>query len=201
MMPPRRERKFLVLFLLSAFVVLQSRVALSDSALPAPAPTSPGTVRQGNEQSAVETAPLRVGPPNPNQGEKNDDKAVGNEPDLETFADTVELGLSDTISPSLLNETSEPTPDLSAAALHSGMLHVTMITSLVLFPPDNWTLGSTPRRDQFHDAWRLPPTFDDGDPWYTNYVGHPVMGAYFFLFSRNNGYGFWASALFTVWRT
>jgi hypothetical protein len=76
--------------------------------------------------------------------------------------------------------------------------------TLMLFPPANWQDNSRSRGDQFTRSWSEPPVWGDGDPWTTNYVGHPVMGASIYLFARHNGYSAWGSFAFmtvasTMW--
>jgi hypothetical protein len=78
------------------------------------------------------------------------------------------------------------------------------IASLVLFPPQNWSGGARPRAAQFLNAFQAAPVWDDGDPWTTNFVLHPLMGSLLYTAARRSNYGpvgafLFASAASTVW--
>jgi hypothetical protein len=78
------------------------------------------------------------------------------------------------------------------------------IASLVLFPPQNWSAGAKPNAAQFRNAFTAPPVWNDGDPWTTNYVLHPLMGSLLYTAARRSNYGPVGSFLFatagsTVW--
>jgi hypothetical protein len=78
------------------------------------------------------------------------------------------------------------------------------ITSLVLFPPANWSGGARPNLSNFQRAFSAPPVWDDGDPWTTNYVLHPLMGSLLYTAARRSNYGQVGSFLFatagsTIW--
>jgi hypothetical protein len=72
------------------------------------------------------------------------------------------------------------------------------ITALVLSPPSNWSGRVSPRASQFRDAFTAPPTWDDGDPWTTNYVAHPIMGSLLYTAARRSNYGPVGSFLFAT---
>jgi len=80
-------------------------------------------------------------------------------------------------------------PDDARAVGLSGMYLGASIGALVLVPPANWHGERWPRREQFARSWTEAPTWNDGDPWTTNYVGHPLMGSELYLFGRRSGHG------------
>jgi hypothetical protein len=78
------------------------------------------------------------------------------------------------------------------------------ITALVLFPPANWSGRAEPSLSKFQRAFTAAPVWDDGDPWTTNYVLHPLMGSLLYTAARRSNYGQVGSFLFatagsTVW--
>jgi hypothetical protein len=79
-----------------------------------------------------------------------------------------------------------PKPKHGSTLLLGGLYLSVSLSVLVLFPPDNWNGNITPRPSQFARSWSGPPTWHDGDPWTTNYVGHPIMGSVLYLFARRN---------------
>lgn len=79
-----------------------------------------------------------------------------------------------------------PKPKHGSTLLLGGLYLSISLSALVLFPPDNWNGNITPHPSQFTRSWTSPPTWHDGDPWTTNYVGHPVMGSVLYLFARRN---------------
>jgi hypothetical protein len=79
-----------------------------------------------------------------------------------------------------------PRPKHGSTLLLGGLYLSVSLSVLVLFPPDNWNGNITPRPSQFARSWSGPPTWHDGDPWTTNYVGHPIMGSVLYLFARRN---------------
>jgi hypothetical protein len=72
------------------------------------------------------------------------------------------------------------------------------ITSLVLFPPANWSGRVKPSATQFRSAFTSAPTWNDGDPWTTNYVAHPIMGSLLYTAARRSNYGPVGSFLFAT---
>jgi hypothetical protein len=72
------------------------------------------------------------------------------------------------------------------------------ITALVLSPPSNWSGRVAPSAAQFRSAFTAPPTWDDGDPWTTNYVAHPIMGSLLYTAARRSNYGPVGSFLFAT---
>jgi hypothetical protein len=72
------------------------------------------------------------------------------------------------------------------------------ITSLVLFPPANWSGQGKPQPAQFRHAFTAPPVWNDGDPWTTNYVLHPLMGSLLYTAARRSNYGPVGSFLFAT---
>jgi len=72
------------------------------------------------------------------------------------------------------------------------------IASLVLFPPQNWSSGPDPRLSNFTRAFTAPPVWNDGDPWTTNYVLHPLMGSLLYTAARRSNYGPVGSFLFST---
>jgi hypothetical protein len=88
-----------------------------------------------------------------------------------------------------LRETAPPEPSKpkhGSTLLLGGLYLSVSLSVLVLFPPDNWNGNITPHPSQFSRSWTSSPTWHDGDPWTTNYVGHPVMGSVLYLFARRN---------------
>lgn len=79
-----------------------------------------------------------------------------------------------------------PKPKHGSTLLLGGLYLSVSLSVLVLLPPDNWNGNFTPRPSQFARSWTGPPTWHDGDPWTTNYVGHPIMGSVLYLFARRN---------------
>jgi hypothetical protein len=85
----------------------------------------------------------------------------------------------------------------------SAMLGV-QVTALVLFPPTNLSGRIQPSAANFRSAFTSPPTWDDDDPWTTNYVAHPIMGSLLYTAARRSNYGpvgsfLFATAASTVW--
>ena len=72
------------------------------------------------------------------------------------------------------------------------------IASLALFPPSNWSGGIAPSATRFRSAFTAPPVWDDGDPWFTNYVAHPIMGSLLYTAARRSNYGPVGSFLFAT---
>lgn len=83
--------------------------------------------------------------------------------------------------------------DTGRAVAHSGLFLGLQLGVLLIDPPELWPSGRLPDADQFHRSWTQPPTWDDGDGWVTNYVGHPLMGAYLYVFSRRTEHSVFAS--------
>lgn len=77
-------------------------------------------------------------------------------------------------------------PDHAGTLLLGGAYLGLSIGTLMVFPPDNWSGKNAPRVEQFKRSWSELPTLDDGDPWTTNYVGHPLMGSVLYVFARRN---------------
>jgi hypothetical protein len=81
-------------------------------------------------------------------------------------------------------ESSEP--NHRSTLLLGGLYLSVSLSALIVFPPDNWNGNTAPRPSQFARSWTGSPTWHDGDPWTTNYVGHPIMGSVLYLFARRN---------------
>lgn len=79
-----------------------------------------------------------------------------------------------------------PKPDHGKTLLLSGGYLGASIVTLMLFPPANWSGNNAPRMEQFQRSWSEAPVVDDGDPWTTNYVGHPFMGSFLYVCARRN---------------
>lgn len=79
----------------------------------------------------------------------------------------------------------------------SAMLAV-QLTGLVLVPPANWDGRIDPSFDRFRSAFTAAPTWDDGDPWTTSYVAHPIMGSLLYTAARRSNYGPVGSFLFAT---
>lgn len=79
----------------------------------------------------------------------------------------------------------------------SAMLGI-QVTALVLFPPTSLSGRVEPSVDNFRDAFTAAPTWDDGDPWTTNYVAHPIMGSLLYTAARRSNYGPVGSFLFAT---
>jgi hypothetical protein len=99
-----------------------------------------------------------------------------------------------------------PTPEVRPGKMvgfGSAMFGI-QITALVLFPPSNWSGRAEPSAAQFRSAFTGAPTWDDGDPWTTNYVAHPIMGSLLYTAARRSNYGpvgsfLFATAASTLW--
>lgn len=79
----------------------------------------------------------------------------------------------------------------------SAMLGI-QVTGLVLFPPANWDGRVDPSFGRFKGAFTSAPTWDDSDPWTTNYVAHPIMGSLLYTAARRSNYGPVGSFLFAA---
>ncbi len=79
-------------------------------------------------------------------------------------------------------------PDSRTSVLLAAGYLTVSILSLMMFPPDNWYGQISPSVSQFVASWTHAPTWNDGDPWTTNYLGHPIMGSLLYLFSRQTGH-------------
>jgi hypothetical protein len=79
-----------------------------------------------------------------------------------------------------------PTANHRSTLLLGGAYLAVSLSALVIFPPDNWNGNISPRPSQFAHSWTAQPTWNDGDPWTTNYVGHPIMGSVLYVFARRN---------------
>jgi hypothetical protein len=79
-----------------------------------------------------------------------------------------------------------PTANHRSTLMWGGLYLAASLSALVLFPPDNWHGNITPHPEQMARSWTRAPTWHDGDPWTTNYVGHPIMGSVLYLFARRN---------------
>ncbi|HPD66025.1 MAG TPA: DUF3943 domain-containing protein [Bacteroidia bacterium] len=53
------------------------------------------------------------------------------------------------------------------------------------------------RLSNFKEAFTKPPVFDD-DPFWVNYISHPLMGSESYLRGRESGYGWFGSFLFST---
>ena len=84
-------------------------------------------------------------------------------------------------------------PATGWAAAHSGIFLGLQLGALLVNPPDLWPSGRVPDPEQFERSWTRPPTWDDGDWWVTNYVGHPLMGAYLYVFARRTDHSIFGS--------
>lgn len=85
----------------------------------------------------------------------------------------------------------------------SAMLGI-QVTALVLFPPSNASGRLQPSVTQFQRSFNAPPTWNDAEPWTTNYVAHPIMGSLLYTAARRSNYGpvgsfLFATAASTVW--
>lgn len=72
------------------------------------------------------------------------------------------------------------------------------LSLLILFPPENWPDGRWPRIETLVHSWSAAPTWHDGDPWFTNYLGHPLMGMILYSFARHSGHSIAKSTAFTI---
>jgi hypothetical protein len=80
----------------------------------------------------------------------------------------------------------EPQPPDRLRIISLGLAYLAVsIAVLVAAPPANWAGGRWPQWEQFALSWTAPPTWHDGDPWTTNFVGHPIMGALLYSFARH----------------
>lgn len=79
----------------------------------------------------------------------------------------------------------------------SAMLGI-QVTALALFPPSNLNGRITPSAAKFKAAFTSAPTWNDDDPWTTNYVAHPVMGSLLYTAARRSNYGPVGSFLFAT---
>jgi len=89
-------------------------------------------------------------------------------------------------------------PAILRAASFGATYLLVSLALLVLFPPDNWDGGRWPRLDLFIVAWTAPPVWQDGDTWFINWVGHPIMGALLYSFARHAGNSVLRSCAFAV---
>jgi hypothetical protein len=90
-----------------------------------------------------------------------------------------------------------PHPDYSGALLLTAVYLAVSIGVLIVFPPDNWD-ERWPTLSQLAESWTGPPVWRDGDPWFTNYVGHPLMGLVLYAIARYNRGAVVIAALFTL---
>src|SRR6476619_3458495 len=70
----------------------------------------------------------------------------------------------------------QPSPFKGAFAASLNLLAMEHTTRILFQPKTRRELGGPFFADYIHSI-RMPKTWDDGDAWYVNYVGHPLHGA------------------------
>jgi hypothetical protein len=90
------------------------------------------------------------------------------------------------ISKPELQPVAPPVANHRSTLMLGGLYLSVSLSALILFPPDNWNGNFTPRPAQMARSWTRAPTWHDGDPWTTNFVGHPIMGSVLYVFARRN---------------
>lgn len=84
-------------------------------------------------------------------------------------------------------------PDGAQAARQIFLFQVALVGSGFLYghSPLGW---EEPTAEKWSSNISQPPEYPDGDGLLINYVGHPLMGAYMFIFARHQGFDFMQSA-------
>ena len=84
---------------------------------------------------------------------------------------------------------------LGEATFYTGISSLPPITSWFLYKMRNQKISGKHLWKNFTGAFKSPPTWDS-NPWYINYVGHPLFGSEAFLLARNRGYSFFESFMY-----
>lgn len=85
----------------------------------------------------------------------------------------------------------------------TGLFLSVQLGVLIAAEPATWP-GRAPSPEQMRQSFSGPPTTNDGDDWVTNYVGHPLMGGYLYVFARRTGTSvlgsfLWSTLSSVVW--
>jgi len=116
----------------------------------------------------------------------------------EEFPATPSFPEGDSLSLTLTPPADEQGANHRGTLAWGGLYLAASLSALVLFPPDNWHGNIVPQPSQFARSWTQSPTWHDGDPWTTNYVGHPIMGSVLYLFARRNFHSPWQAFVFST---
>ena len=100
-------------------------------------------------------------------------------------------------APSIPFEKYAPARNPVTAAQQIFLYQVIFVASGSLY--GNSPLGwGDPTLESWYENVSQVPEYPDGDGWFLNYVGHPIMGAHMYIFARHQGYKFYEAFGFST---